>query len=61
VSCATPAERPTEALLHNIAAARQYTRLGQFIWFAAAVLDDVDALAEGPYARPAEYPWDNDE
>lgn len=56
--CALSADRiPTPIFAANVQVARQYAPLGQFTWYLGR-LDEIDleALHDGPYARPAKDP-----
>jgi uncharacterized lipoprotein YddW (UPF0748 family) len=55
--CAIAAGRPTPAYLSNIEHARRLGAMGQFTWYLGDVIDDLDALASGPYRRPATSPF----
>lgn len=46
----------TSFLLRNIGYARESTPLGQFMWYAADAMDDLDELKAGPYEQKAEWP-----
>ncbi len=46
----------TSFLLRNIGFAREFVPLGQFTWYASDVMDDLDELKAGPYAKPAKWP-----
>lgn len=46
----------TSFILRNIGFARNMAPLGQFVWYATDVMDDLDELKAGPYAKPAEWP-----
>ena len=51
--CAISCDQTTDVYLTNIELARQFAPIGQFTWHFGDVWDDVDALQNGPYARPA--------
>jgi uncharacterized lipoprotein YddW (UPF0748 family) len=51
--CAVSCDQETDVYLTNIELARDFGAIGQFTWHFGDVWDDVDALREGPYARPA--------
>jgi uncharacterized lipoprotein YddW (UPF0748 family) len=53
ISC----EVSTSAYVSNIEKARQYSKLGQITWYSGKVEDDLEALRNGPYARPARSPF----
>ena len=46
----------TSFLLRNIGFARDMAPLGQFVWYTADVMDDLDELKSGPYSQPAQWP-----
>jgi len=46
----------SDALLRNIGFARSMTPVGQFVWYAVDVMDDLDELKAGPYSKPAKWP-----
>jgi uncharacterized lipoprotein YddW (UPF0748 family) len=43
-------------LLRNIGFARKLAPVGQFVWYFADVMDDLDELKSGPYESKAEWP-----
>lgn len=47
------AGQKTDVFVGNVEIARRYAPLGQFTWYVGDVIDDVDGLRAGPYARPA--------
>jgi uncharacterized lipoprotein YddW (UPF0748 family) len=51
--CAVSCEHRTDVYLTNIELSRQFSRLGQYTWHFGDVWDDIDAIEDGPYARPA--------
>jgi len=46
----------SDVLLRNISFARTLTPLGQFVWYAVDVMDDLDELKAGPYLKAAKWP-----
>lgn len=46
----------TDLLLRNIGFVRKQVPLGQIVWYAGNVDDDLAKLKTGPYAEPAEWP-----
>ena len=50
ISC----EQQTKVFLSNIQRTRQLGMIGQYTWHFGEVADDIEALREGPYGKPAE-------
>lgn len=50
------AGQKTDVFVGNVEIAREYSRLGQFTWYVGDVLDDIEALRSGPYAKPSRSP-----
>ncbi len=51
ISCDVP------TYVANIEKARSYAPMGQITWYSGEVMDDLEALAQGPYAKPARSPF----
>lgn len=54
--CAINAELDSVIYLSNVEKARAITRVGQYTWYADKVMDDIEGLKSGPYAKPAASP-----
>jgi len=54
--CAINAEHDSAIYLSNVEKTRSITRLGQYTWYTGTVMDDIEGLKSGPYAKPATSP-----